>query len=630
MTSLSGQQIHIRQINADIQYSNDQIKWHTINAFPINIITDGAKVLFTTNLTLTANNHYFVCAAPNIQFGSTSTISTINIVDCINYPGFIQNGSSGNPGYNSIQIFNIVVNADETTELYWIDLAGEDDDQGGGYICQQWFGFHSSNNFIINCHSTGCIAKGCGGIVGANSQNLTIVGCSSSGDIGYNGKSSGVLGAGGIVGARCSYITIDQCFSTGTILGNHSGGIAGAYFRNGGKITNCYSGGAILGAGAGGIAGYGIDDTIINACYSTGQIKNNRSGGIVGAFANSVEVVNCFTTGDVLGEKQLNGGICGSHTAKNNICIKNCYTCGKVENGGYFNCPKIDVLVLENCLSEAKCGNQVSQWNVANAEKTLIMQAWLKNSDNAVFSLRTAGFCPYAEHNIIVVNGIPQLCKKSCLTLVAGGRTCPAIKQSGNNVFSLFETNMFYIDATTGEISTDATTPGGIYNVWVINRGEINESVTEVELTVLETPVLKTPFVQETVTPSLLEQSVTQTSVVQSLLEQPVAKAVVFSPVKETSTQKTVVKETSTQETSVAKSPITTTVKKSLPKTLYTPIDTTPVVNQPPPKRQNINMSYVQYSSPTSYLPVGVSVLPDADPITPMRPQNKQAKPYRT
>ncbi len=544
MTSLSNSVINIRQIGLETQYSYNLEKWTTISAWPITIEFDGACINFLTDIEFSINYQHFICGANNIQFGSSSVQTNIKILDCINYPGLIQNGSFGNSGFSGIKIFNITVFGEGTTELFWIDLAGEDDDQGGGYICQQWFGLHAANNYVVGCHSTGCIAKGCGGIVGANSQNLTIIKCSSSGIVGYNGVTSGVLGAGGIVGARCSYITLDSCFSTGTVCGNHAGGIVGAYFTHGGLIQNCYSTGDIIGIGAGGIAGYGIDDTIIKSCHSTGIIKGNRSGGIVGAFAGSIEIRNCYTTGNVVGEKQINGAICGSHTAKNNIRVFNCYACGNVENGGYFNTPKLELRLIENCYSEVQNGN-APQWNEVHANEVLkdALHKQIKSYD------------------------------------VVAGNTCViGLLEHADNNYVLFGRADFAINSCTGVISTNVKTQGDTYKLLIVNL--FTKTFEEIQINI-EPYVLK----EKTVLPKE-----------ETLLQAPLAKAPVQASV----------------QAPLAKAPVQASVQAPLAKALP------------------LSMSFMHYNSPSTYIPVGISVLPEGKPVNPMGGQNLLAKVYRT
>jgi hypothetical protein len=375
MTYLSGSQIFIKQDNNNLfYYSNDNVKWNNIIDFPITI-TNSCMTEFTTPITITSNKQYFICGCDGIQYGSMCSPTIININNVSGYPGLIQNGFYANHGYSNISIINITILSDINTDLYWVDIDGEEYDEGGGYICQQWFGNNGDNNYVINCHSNGKIAKGCGGILGANSSNTTLINCSSNGDIGYNGNGNGVLGAGGIVGARCSFITINGCWSTGNIVGNHSGGIAGSSFKNGCKITNSYSKGSIIGNGSGGIVGYDVIDTIIDTCYSHGNIVGLNCGGIVGMNANGVNISNCYVTGAV---NASSGSICGNYLDKTIINIIGCYACGSGNDsiiGNYKN----DVSnCIINCYSEVQNGNEQGGWITNNANSVLSGNMWFK------------------------------------------------------------------------------------------------------------------------------------------------------------------------------------------------------------------------------------------------------------
>jgi len=322
----------------------------------------------------------------------------------------------------------------------------------------------------------------------------------------------------------------------------------------------------IIGIGSGGIAGYGIDDTIIKSCHSTGIIKGNRSGGIVGAFAGSIEIRNCYTTGSVVGgEKQLNGAICGSHTAKNNIRIFNCYACGNVENGGYFNPAKLEPSQLKDCYSEVQNGN-TPIWNVVNAENIL--------QDGVHKHLKT-------------------------YDIVAGNKCFIGLSENANNKYVLFGRPEFTINSSTGVISTDVKTQGDTYKLLIVNLEENRKIFEEIQINIepfVEAPVVQAPLPKSFEPTSVGQVPVGQVPVVQASLPAPVP-----APVPK-----------SFKPTPVTKAPVA-----------QTPVPKAPLHNP-------FSMSFMRYNNSSTYIPVGVSVLPEGKPVNPMGAQNLQAKVYRT
>jgi len=144
------------------------------------------------------------------------------------YPGFVQNGSVVNSGHNNIRICNLQVNVANGSTLA----------QDGGWVAQTYFGKDASENYIVDCVSTGNIDNNfSGGTVGSYAGSgsgayLMVYGCMSSGtQRENNGGNVGAQGAGGIVGGNAAHsygsVLVQYCQTSGIIGGRDSGGIVG-------------------------------------------------------------------------------------------------------------------------------------------------------------------------------------------------------------------------------------------------------------------------------------------------------------------------------------------------------------------------------------------------------------------
>jgi hypothetical protein len=93
---------YIRQSESDIQFSYDNEFWYNFNEWPTNpetLYNSSAssgilKIIFTTDITITSVNQYFICGTRRIQFGSESlksdgTMPIIYIDGVENYGGLI-------------------------------------------------------------------------------------------------------------------------------------------------------------------------------------------------------------------------------------------------------------------------------------------------------------------------------------------------------------------------------------------------------------------------------------------------------------------------------------------------------------------------------------------------------------
>ena len=88
-----------------IQYRNNNSDWIDITKWPVTVINNNPQlgngnliINFTTDLTFTSSDQYFICGSHNIQFGLTSlkddgTIPIIDISCNKGYPGLISNNN---------------------------------------------------------------------------------------------------------------------------------------------------------------------------------------------------------------------------------------------------------------------------------------------------------------------------------------------------------------------------------------------------------------------------------------------------------------------------------------------------------------------------------------------------------
>lgn len=512
-----GSTAYIRDtIDFGIQYSIDnQATWNGIS-LPISVQNtspvDGMLTIeFTTDVTLYSDIFYFVCISDNIQFGvktvnNDGTRPQITINGAVNYPGLIQNGTSGVPGNSNINIFNLEILSIGATTLA----------SSAGWLCQSNFGYSALNNYIVNCYSAGeIVGQYSGGIVGSNaasnSGNLTIIGCSSSGVISGE-QSGGIVGYNS--GVNGGTVTIQSCWSTGiisvTVSGDGGcGGIVGPNSYNT-TVTNCYSTGNIAGNNAGGIVGANPGNTsvsllpiVIDNCYSFGNITGGNSGGICGSLNsnNIVQITNCYTVGNVVsdvGSGIFAGAICGINSGS--ATITNCYAVGTVtESIGYIIAGSTDILIdsppvfVSDCYSEAGSpGGTAGIWSDSHANTVLTGEPfggypsiWTTNGINLAYNLFNMGYTPYSITNISGTD----LIRTSSSTITVGNSTNSAIKTTGvyyaflEDYITPFQID---IDNSTGAITTTSSTPVGTYTLYIYNTGSYN--ITTFTLTVIQAP----------------------------------------------------------------------------------------------------------------------------------------------
>ena len=504
-----GTTAYIKQTGSTIEYSFDKNTWELV-FFPCNVENTNTnlgilKIEFITDIVFNSTDNYFICTTNNIQFGSEllkedGTRPIITIDNVSRYPGLIKNGDWSTSGYNNIHVYNLKINSINST-LY------VDEGSGSGWVCHQNYAKNATNNWIVNCSSNGPIDYACGGIIGPYSGSITVIGCSSSGEI--NG--------GGIIGEYAgsnaepnTQVTIQSCWTTGIIAGYGSGGIMGSGASKS-IITDCYSKGNISGEGAGGIVGRGVGPDLsgtvfINNCYSTGDISGYQTGGIAGAFADYIQVSNCYTTGHVIDQYYnpnvspvdpaydglANGAICGFHNPVNNIIIGNCYASGIVDTAGTARAGYLDgkdrnnyqVSSVNNFYSEAQ--NNSSGWKRSSVNTVLLGlpnliegDTWMEPIENQPFELKNMGYTPYSILNINLIS-TPILNQSHQETINSGVLTQSAL--IANRSYFIVEITggnydsypLFTMNSNTGEVMTQSTVIPGVYTLLIRNIGDDN------------------------------------------------------------------------------------------------------------------------------------------------------------
>ncbi len=476
-----------------------------------NTLSGFLTVQFSSDITITTSNSYFICGSSHIQFGSSSlktdgTRPVITIDGVTGYPGLIQNGTSGltGDGYSNIHVYNLVVDTLNGSTLSNNQFGGI----GSGWIGQTYYGRGSIANYIINCSSTGPISVCSGGILGTyagptvigDKAAITILGCSSSGTIAPNG--------GGIIGQLAAGtgwgdITCESCWSTG-VIGMNGGGIMGlgAGARSGTVVTlsNCYSTGTIS-TNAGGICGVYCGGSIadsgsiaITNCYSTGIIQNGISGGaggiVGGSCAENTIITNCYSTGAIADNA---GGIVGNTPSILQTNITRCYTTGIVTglSLGYIIAGSGDI--------PATCyGEGSGSWNSTNAGAALqgtptqtVGTTWVSTGVNQPYELRNMGYTPYTIQNI---NATPALNRSFSSSIVAGNSSVAAILSGMSYTLLQGSNGTITIDSTTGVISTTSGTSAGTYTLYIRNTGsyfitEYTLSITTISAVCCEKPL---------------------------------------------------------------------------------------------------------------------------------------------
>ncbi len=498
-----GTTVYLRQqtVGGDVEYSIDQVTWYTVYWLCILYNTDTSLGTLTVELltditldgTVGGSYGYFVCQTDKIQIGSTSlkadgTRPVITVDGIANYPGFINNGTSGSNGYQNITVVNLTL----------VAAGGSTLSPAAGWLGQSYFGSATptSDNLILNCNSTGPISTNGGGVLGAYTGPVKISGCSSSGTIDQDG--------GGILGSDCptsGTLVCESCWSTGGI-GTFGGGITGS-MTGAASIVNCYSEGAVV-ENAGGISGRytgGPGSVVISGCYSKGAISD-RGGGIVGSDTGVLTVSNSYALGSIaVGAGGILGTIPGGNSTPKTVT--SCYTTGVTgAANGYIIAGRIEetgtltigsgVITLTTNYSEAK--HSGSGWSSTNANATLqgtpspiLGTTWVSAGVNQPYELREMGYTPYTA---AIVSGSPLSLQRTYRYSVEAGNTTPPALIPGKSYTVLEKTGgdlgshaTLTMNSTTGMISTIPQTVPGVYTFYLRNTGSYN--ITSYILTVI-------------------------------------------------------------------------------------------------------------------------------------------------
>jgi len=242
VTPTSNSQIYANNdiVISNTTYTVDGGPPQLLGAFPIAINQNNGQsgnlnVKFTSGITYTNINNFFIPGTPNITFNGKGNQININVQS---YPGLIQNGTSTTNGENNIKVQNIGI----TTSGSGGTIGSIPNAQGS--IAQEFFANNARNNIIQNCFSTIGFSSGtsnAGLICGRNAGNggsgatmLQINNCYSTSQI------ITVNSQGGICGFNANAI-ISNCYntSTGNDLGN-SGAICSNSTSSNLSISNCY------------------------------------------------------------------------------------------------------------------------------------------------------------------------------------------------------------------------------------------------------------------------------------------------------------------------------------------------------------------------------------------------------
>jgi len=455
--------IYIRQGDSDIEYSYDEEEWSSV-IFPMSVYS--YNLYFTTDITITSSDQYFICQTSNMTIGSITlnedgTRPVITIDNVINYLGLINNGTNVDNGYDNVYVFNL-----EVRSINGSTLASD-----GGWIGQAYFGRQSQDNYIVNCSSDGFIIDAGGGILGGycghgngveNSSSLTILGCSSSGDTGtYSG---GIIGF--YAGSYGGNVSCKSCWSSGNI-GDQAGGI--------------------VGYGAGSTDGLGGYVSVIN-CYSTGEIAGTDAGGIFGRYAgdgSEISVENSYSTGALSGTNA--GGICGSNTASSEgiASVINCYSSGALisglSNGIFSGGIGGGKTALNFYVANNNWNSTTANLNLTGIPLPTVGIVWVANGINQPYQLYNMGYSPYTITNINISDS-PELVRTYDMTLEAGETSEPAIISGRDYEILSVEDSSITINNTTGVINTSSSTPSDTYNIYIRHSGSYN--ITTISLTI--------------------------------------------------------------------------------------------------------------------------------------------------
>lgn len=462
--------VYISQVGAFVYYRVNDGSLFVIDSFPVAISNINASdpteyilpVRFTTDLTITNANQYFILSTDGIEVGSKTvnpngTKYTITIDGVADYPGFLNNENN-----SYTYVYNLHVRAINGSTLY--SVAGT----AAGWVGRWSYGTGGGVNYITACSSDGSIPENCGGIVGSDAGvggQLYIIGCTSSGSIGING--GGI--AGRKAGSNSGNITIRRCSSTGTI-GNDAGGIVG------------------ISSGEDGSCG-------VFRSFSTGTI-GVYGGGIYGSSAGAngfAQAVACYSRGTI---GQDGGGIYGGDAAggTGEVEAEDCYSSGTfVTSGtGIFGTTTGTTLTIS-------CYAANGTWVDANAGFEEISD-YISVGVNQPYALRNFGSTPYSLETVVGPNNLNT---EYSQTIPAGTSTIAGVL-SGVGPYSIIASDgpaTITINSTTGVVSATRDTPLAAYSLVIRAGSAIQYTMTSFYITVEEA----LPE-QPTATPVLLQR----------------------------------------------------------------------------------------------------------------------------
>jgi hypothetical protein len=158
---------------------------------------------------------------------------------------------------------------------------------------------------ILDSHAAVEVTGGgaCGGFVGFQNSNGSILDCYATGDVTAVSDSVGGFAGG-------SYGTISNCYATGNAEGELAvGGLTGMAGFNS-ATTGCYAEGSASGTGfVGGLAGYLADGDVSNSHARGTVVGEDIAGGLIG-IAMKAEVSYCYAAGLVHADSNV-GGLVG-------------------------------------------------------------------------------------------------------------------------------------------------------------------------------------------------------------------------------------------------------------------------------------------------------------------------------
>ena len=257
-----------------------------VTGWPVTI-SAGVAVTLASNFTLTAADQYFIIGGTDAKLnGNYYTVTVQNVA---NYPGLVENGSTGGASEAENQGKNCTVE-----KIKLVSSGGSTLENAGGFIGQQYFS-RGCTSTISECSSSGGnITKESGGISGKNSACLdgvlTIDKCFSTCTI---GAALSEIDAGGIVGALAANVRgrvrVQYCFTTKTAIAIDTAGIFGrSCSKNSGtcELLNSFtiggaSQGKVIAADHAGILN-------VYNCFFTNILDDNKLTN--GAIANQGDV----------------------------------------------------------------------------------------------------------------------------------------------------------------------------------------------------------------------------------------------------------------------------------------------------------------------------------------------------